>query len=356
MIAMDRVNLFARDWSHVVSSAHDVAELDAFRVRVGAPPRALQLANPRWPHLDLRDGPREVALAQPDVLVFESTLDLVKFMRTEAAGPSMAEARRLLALARRPVVLTGAGISADSGVPTFRGPEGLWRDVRPEEIATPEAFARDPVRSWAWYAWRRDRLASCRPNEGHLALARWLVERPGGLLVTQNVDGLHELAAVEVSGGDPELAARAMPVRLHGSIVHVRCTVCSFRGEHRDAVNADTEATLPRCDECGALLRPDVVWFGESLPEDALQRALEAAAAADVCLVVGTQGAVYPAAGIAAAAQRSGAALIVVDPGSTHFDEQADVRVVETAARGLPRLLLDGPAAGGQVFGKKGDL
>jgi NAD-dependent deacetylase len=339
MIVMDRENLFARGWSHVVSTTHDVAELDAFRERVGAPRPALQLSNPRWPHLDLRDGPRDVALAQPDVRVFPSTLDLVKFMRTGAAAGSTAEARRLLTMARRPVVLTGAGISAESGVPTFRGSEGLWQDVRPEEIATPEAFAADPVRCWAWYAWRREKLAECRPNEGHLALARWLIDRPGGLLVTQNVDGLHELAAIEAGRGDDELAARAMPVRLHGSIVHLRCTRCEWRTEYRGRIDASGAETLPRCEVCSALARPDVVWFGEMLPQPALERALAAAGAADVCLVVGTQGAVHPAAGIADVARRNGAALIVVDPGTTHFDAHADVRVIDTAARALPALL-----------------
>lgn len=339
MIAMDRDNLFARGWSHVVSTTHDITELDAFRVQVGAPPAALQLSNRRWPHLDLRDEPRRRALAAPGVRIFESTLGLVKFMRTRAATGSAAEARRILGLARRPVVLTGAGISADSGVPTFRGAEGLWQNVRPEEIATPEAFARDPVRSWAWYAWRRDKVAECRPNAGHLALARWLLDRPGGTLVTQNVDGLHELAALEASGGDPSLAERAMPVRLHGSIVHVRCTACGTRSEHRGPVDATSAATLPRCEACGSLLRPDVVWFGEQLPREALERALEAASEADVCLVVGTQGAVYPAAGVADTAVRNGAALIVVDPGTTHFDAAADVKITETAAKGLPPLL-----------------
>lgn len=339
MIAMDRDNLFARGWSHVVSTTHDIAELEAFRIRVGAPPAALQLSNPRWPHLDLRDEPRFRALAEPGVRIFDSTLSLVKFMRTEAAGSTTAEARRILGLARRPVVLTGAGISADSGVPTFRGAEGLWRDVRPEEIATPEAFARDPVRSWAWYAWRREKLAECRPNAGHLALARWLLDRPGATLVTQNVDGLHELAALEASRGDPVLAERAMPVRLHGSIVHVRCTACGRRSEHRSTVDATSAETLPKCTACGALLRPDVVWFGEQLPREALDRALRAAAEADVCLVVGTQGAVYPAAGVADTAVRAGAALIVVDPGTTHFDAAADVKISKTAAEGLPMLL-----------------
>lgn len=339
MIAMDRENLFARGWSHVVSTTHDVAELEAFRNEVGAPAPALQLSNPRWPHLDLRDEPRLQALAHPDVRIFESTLDLVRFMRTEVAGASRDEARRLLAMARRPLVLTGAGVSAESGVPTFRGAGGLWRDVRPEEIATPEAFARDPVRSWAWYQWRRDELAACRPNAAHLAIARWLIARPGGLLVTQNVDGLHELAAVEASRGDPALALRAMPVRLHGSIMHVRCTECSFRAERREAVDATAEATLPRCGQCGALLRPDVVWFGEILPREALERALEAASAADVCLVVGTQGAVYPAAGVAEAAQRSGAALIVVDPEPTRLDAAADVRIRGKAGKVLGGML-----------------
>jgi NAD-dependent deacetylase len=341
MIAMDRENLFARGWSHVVSTTHDIAELEAFRIRVGAPPQALQLRNPRWPHLDLRDEPRERALTAPGVRVFESTLGLVRFMRTAAADQSRGEARRLLALARRPVVLTGAGISADSGVPTFRGAGGLWRNVRPEELATAEAFTADPVRSWQWYQWRRDRLAACRPNAGHRALARWLLERPGGVLVTQNVDGLHEEAALEAAGGDPSRAAAAMPVRLHGSIVHVRCVACDWRAERREPVDASSLETLPRCPRCGSLLRPDVVWFGEALPPAALRRALGAAAAADVCLVVGTQGAVYPAAGVADTARRNGAALIVVDPGRTHFDGAADVVVRDTAAGALPDLLAE---------------
>jgi NAD-dependent deacetylase len=323
----------------VVSTTHDVAELEAFRRLVGAPPPALQLSNPRWPHLDLRDEPRERALLEPGVRIFESTLDLVRFMRTGAAASSTAEARRLLTLARKPVVLTGAGMSADSGVPTFRGADGLWRGVRPEEIATPEAFAADPVRSWAWYQWRRDRLAECAPNAGHHALARWLLARPGGLLVTQNVDGLHELAALEAARGDADSAAPAMPVRLHGSIVHIRCTACGARTERREPVDATSAATLPRCERCGELMRPDVVWFGEPLPAKALTRALEAAAGADVCLVVGTQGAVYPAAGVADAARLNGAALIVVDPGPTHFDDRADVLVHGRAAEVLPALL-----------------
>lgn len=336
MIVMDRENLYAPGWSHVVSTRDDLAELEAFRIRVGAPPPALQLGNPRWPHLDLRDAPREAALADPGVRIFSRTADLVRFVR------GVQRARRLLRDARRAVVLTGAGISAESGVPTFRGSEGLWRSVRPEEIATPEAFAADPRRSWEWYGWRRDRLAACRPNPAHLALAQWLLDGPERTLVTQNVDGLHELAALEAAGG--RTPGAAMPLRLHGSIFHVRCTRCGHRAPHREPVDASSAATLPVCPVCGALLRPDVVWFGEALPVRELELAFEAARRAEVCLVVGTQGLVHPAAGVADEAARGGAELVVVDPGATAWDAAPAIRFRERAALLLPELLAP-PAA-----------
>ena len=189
---------------------------------------------------------------------------------------SVPEARELLAGARSVLVLTGAGVSAESGVPTFRGPDGLWRTHRPEELAMPEACARDPRLVWEWYGWRRERVGRCRPNAGHHALAAWALERgvtggPGVTLVTQNVDGLHEEAAREVAGvGDP---APALPVELHGSLFRIRCTRCAHRASDRSPVNAASEASLPRCPACGALLRPNVVWFGEALDPAVLERA-----------------------------------------------------------------------------------
>ncbi len=245
--------------------------------------------------------------------------------------PPTHAAHELLAASTRVLVLTGAGMSAPSGVPTFRGPDGIWRNFRPEELATPEAFARDPLLVWQWYGWRRELIAQCQPNAGHVALAQWMRRRENVKLVTQNVDGLHERAAEE--------AGSTEPIRLHGSIFRVRCTACDVELEHREPVDASNEDTMPRCVECGGLVRPAVVWFGEQLPTDALSQASEAAREADVCLVVGTSGAVYPAAGLAFEANDTGARLIVVDPGDTAFDAAADVGIKGSAADVLPAIL-----------------
>jgi NAD-dependent deacetylase len=237
------------------------------------------------------------------------------------------------------VVFTGAGVSAESGVPTFRGPDGLWQRYRPEELATPEAFARDPRLVWEWYAWRREVVASCRPNPAHLAIAQWMLARDGATLVTQNVDDLHERAAMEASGGEREASA-ALPVRLHGSLFHLRCIGCAYRTEHRDRIDASTHGTLPRCPCCGALLRPDVVWFGEMLPPAAVARAFAAAAEAEAGLVVGTSGAVYPAAAVGHAVLAAGGTLIVVDAGPTDYDSVATLKLEGRAGDLLPRLLV----------------
>ncbi len=252
---------------------------------------------------------------------------------------ALARARTLLLEAPRVLVLTGAGISAESGVPTFRGPGGLWKDFRPEELATPEAFARDPRLVWEWYGWRRGLVAACAPNAGHLALAHWMLGRAGISLVTQNVDALHERAAREaadVRGADP---APALPIRLHGSIARVRCTRCDHAADHHGPVDASARETLPACPACGALLRPDVVWFGEALPAAAMARAAAAAQAADACLVVGTAGAVQPAAGFAMTVARRRRPLVVVDPGPTAFDGMAEVKLAGSAGAALPPLL-----------------
>ena len=160
----------------------------------------------------------------------------------------VAEAGQRLRAARRVVALTGAGISAESGVPTFRGPGGLWRQYRPEDLATPEAFARDPRLVWEWYAWRRETIAPLRPNAAHDALVALEKRTPEFLLATQNVDGLHAAAG-----------SRRI-VELHGTIWRLRCTSC---GEERDDRRVPLAEIPPRCD-CGALLRPGVVWFGEA--------------------------------------------------------------------------------------------
>ena len=266
-------------------------------------------------------------------------------------------ARNLLADARRIVILTGAGVSQESGVPTFRGAEGLWRSFRPEELATPEAFARDPRLVWSWYGWRRQRVAPCRPNAAHGAIARLAATRDGVTLVTQNVDGLHELAAREAG------AAGASILALHGSLFGTRCTHCDYhRVEPRDTLaeaadmdaartdDARTDAARtddappPTCPRCGALLRPDVVWFGESLDPEILGAAWRAAEEADVCLVVGTSGVVQPAASLAAVTRRGGGSVIEVNPEPTPITALAAVSVRASAAVAVPTLLeADGP-------------
>jgi NAD-dependent deacetylase len=226
--------------------------------------------------------------------------------------------------AERVLVLTGAGVSAESGVPTFRGPEGLWRNFRPEDLATPDAFARDPKLVWEWYAWRRERMAPLRPNRAHEAVAALENRTPSFLLATQNVDGLHAFAG-----------SRSM-VELHGSLWRVRCA------ESCGAVLEDRRVPLPdlppRCG-CGALLRPDVVWFGEALPEGLLDRALAAAQRAQVILVVGTSSLVYPAALLPEVGRRLGAFVIEVNPEATPLTPLASVSLRGRAAELLPALV-----------------
>jgi NAD-dependent deacetylase len=238
---------------------------------------------------------------------------------------ALARAAARLKGASRALALTGAGVSAESGVPVFRGPEGLWRSFRPEDLATPEAFARDPRLVWEWYAWRRERVAACRPNAAHAVLARLEGRLPDFRLVTQNVDGLHAAA------GSRRL------VELHGSLWRVRCTRCQ-------AASADRRVPMPvlppvcGVEGCGGPLRPDVVWFGEPLPEDALAEAFEAARAADVVLVIGTSSLVYPAAALPQVARGAGAFLIEVNAEATPLSPLAHVSLRGKAAELLPAL------------------
>lgn len=204
-----------------------------------------------------------------------------------------------LRTARHVAVLTGAGISAESGIPTFRDAlTGLWARYRPEDLATPEAFARAPDLVWAWYAWRCSLVQRAQPNAGHLALVRLASLVPRLTLVTQNVDGLHQRAG---SAGVHEL---------HGNLLRARCS--------REGTPADPPATgvvgVPTCSRCGAPLRPDVVWFGEPLPAAALEAAWHAARFCDVFLSVGTSNLVEPAASLPWLASRAGAAVVVINP------------------------------------------
>ena len=244
----------------------------------------------------------------------------------------LARARRIVRAARRVVALTGAGISAESGVPTFRDATGLWRNFRPEELATPEAFARDPRTAWEWYDWRRSVLAGCAPNPGHRALARFFLRRGAAGLVTQNVDGLHTRAALDEAGEGP--ADAALPVELHGAVGRDRCNRCGERAPAEPLGDA-----LPRCASCGGLRRPDVVLFGEALDGEVLARAHALAGRADVCLVVGTSAVVYPAAAVPLATLDAGGTLIEVNLEDTPLTAPATVALRGAAGEVLPALL-----------------
>jgi NAD-dependent deacetylase len=225
------------------------------------------------------------------------------------------------------IVLTGAGISAESGVPTFRGAGGLWRNYRPEELATPEAFARNPGLVWEWYRWRRGIVRGCAPNVAHHSIARHALRRGGVTLATQNVDGLHSRAAVENAESLVVAPDAALPLELHGSILRSRCTRCDARVESAE----DRE----QCGSCGGLLRPDVVWFGEPLEPAVLGAAEEAAANADLALVVGTSAVVHPAAGLALLARR----VVEVNPEETPITRRSTVSLRGTACGTVPVLL-----------------
>jgi NAD-dependent protein deacetylase/lipoamidase len=234
-----------------------------------------------------------------------------------------ARLRDLLARGRRVAALTGAGISAESGVPTFRSLGGFWEDESLEDLATPQGFARDPRRVWTWYDARRAQVGRCAPNRGHLALARFGLAHPDFSLITQNVDGLH------VAAGSVGV------ILLHGDLFRVRCTK---EGTAREDRRVPLPEIPPRC-ECGALLRPDVVWFGEALPEAEMKRAIEAATEAEVFLSIGTSALVYPAAALPEMARRSGAYLVEINVEETPLSPLADELVLGPAAEVLPDLL-----------------
>ena len=253
-------------------------------------------------------------------------------------SPDIEHARNLITRASSIVVLTGAGVSAESGVPTFRGPGGLWKSHRPEELATPEAFARDPRLVWEWYAWRRSLVADCTPNPAHECLARLALDRESTRLVTQNVDGLHHRAADSVAS-DHEDSSRAYPLEVHGAIHRDRCSGCDQRTPGRNDIDASSMDSLPRCENCQSLLRPDVVWFGEALDSTIINDSFEAARSADLCLVIGTSAVVYPAASVPEITLDSGGAVIEVNPQETHLSPRSSVSLRGPAGELVPDIL-----------------
>jgi NAD-dependent deacetylase len=237
-------------------------------------------------------------------------------------------AREALSRARSIAVLTGAGISAESGIPTFRDAlTGLWERFKPEELATPEAFLASPKLVWDWYTWRREKVAEAVPNPGHVALAeleRKCIARDANFtLITQNVDGLHQVAG-----------SRNV-IELHGNIRRVKC----FDHHHPVESWAETGDVPPRCPQCGSMLRPDVVWFGESLPDDALDIGIKAARSCDVFLSVGTSALVEPAASLPFVARQSGAMVIEVNRELTPLTNAAQISLRGAAGVILPQIV-----------------
>jgi NAD-dependent deacetylase len=223
---------------------------------------------------------------------------------------------------RSVAVLTGAGISAESGVPTFRGEDGLWRQYRVEDLATPQAFRRNPTLVWEWYDWRRELIANCQPNQAHLTLAEMEQALPDFTLITQNVDGLHRRAGSQ------------KVVEFHGNLWDVRCVA---EGTVREYLDVPLPEVPPRC-QCGALLRPNVVWFGESLPAGAIAAAQEVAMSCDLMLVIGTSGVVHPAASMPLWAKRGGAYLVEINVQRTPISTYADEVILGQAAVEVPNL------------------
>ncbi len=229
-----------------------------------------------------------------------------------------------LANAESVAILTGAGVSAESGVPTFRDPGGLWEQFRPEELANFDAFMRNPVLVSSWYAYRREIIRSVEPNPGHYAIAEMETLFDDFTLITQNVDNLHRRAgSIRV-------------VELHGNIMRNYCLDC--RREYKDMPDHDKD-TAPRCTECGGLIRPDVVWFGELLPQDAVREAELATRRADVFFSVGTSAIVYPAAGLPHTAREHGAYVVEINPCDTDFTPYAHEVIRGPSGTVMPRLV-----------------
>ena len=231
---------------------------------------------------------------------------------------------RFLTSATRVVVLTGAGVSQESGLRTFRDAQtGLWAKHKPEDLASPEAFARDPKLVWDWYAWRREAIKGVRPNPGHYALVEMEKRIPQFTLITQNVDGLHRFAGSQ------------NVLELHGNIQKVRCSTCrTFTEEWGD----DTD-TVPTCSVCGGLLRPDVVWFGESLPRAELEAVVTASRTAQIYFSIGTSGVVQPAASLAHAARNNGSVVVELNAEPTPLTPKVDFAFHGKSGEILPELI-----------------
>jgi NAD-dependent deacetylase len=231
--------------------------------------------------------------------------------------------RNCLVASRHIVAFTGAGISAESGVPTFRGADGIWNKMRPEELASMDGFMRNPDLVWEWYAHRKRIIRDVQPNAGHVALARMEKLVPDFAVITQNIDNLHRRAG----------STRVH--ELHGNIERNYCMECGTRYTNEEVLSAPG---VPLCSACGGRIRPDVVWFGEMLPEDEWEASVRAAESASLFLSIGTSAVVYPAASLPIVAQRQGAYLVEVNPEPTPLTAQADEFLQGQAGTILPLL------------------
>jgi len=221
------------------------------------------------------------------------------------------------------VAFTGAGVSAESGVPTFRGSDGIWKKFKPEELANFEAFMKNPELVWEWYSARKKIIANIEPNRGHHTLVRMEQMFPRFAVITQNIDNLHRRA------GSTNV------FELHGNIERNYCTKCGTPYTNEEVL---TQAGVPRCLKCNGLIRPDVVWFGEMLPEDEWEQSVRAAESADVFLSIGTSAIVYPAASIPLMAKHQGAYLVEINPEPTPLTDQADEFLMGASGAILPEL------------------
>ncbi len=219
------------------------------------------------------------------------------------------------------VALTGAGISKESNIPTFRGEDGLWKEYNATDLATPSAFARESELVWEWYSWRQRLIAGCEPNPAHLTLAKWEEEGLLNYVITQNVDGLHHRAGSENI------------LEVHGDIWAVKCTTCDYHSRLDEPAGG-----VPLCQECGSILRPDVVWFGESLDGRIMNQVYLELEKADACLVIGTSGMVQPAASFPLIVKRSGGSVIEVNIERTPLTSVADLHLEGKSGSILPRL------------------
>ena len=219
------------------------------------------------------------------------------------------------------VFVTGAGISQESGIPTFRGNDGYWRKYDPMKLATIDAFYDNPKLVWEWYDDRRKNILAAKPNDGHFAIADMEKFRDV-IVLTQNIDGLHQRSGC------------TNVLELHGSIIRIKCTVCDFS----DSITENFESFPPKC-KCGSILRPDVVWFGEQLSQDIWQNAINEASLCDVMVIAGTSLAVSPANMLPLYAKQNGATLIEINPEKTVMSNEMDLSIQATSANALPKIL-----------------